>query len=319
MVAYPGLDHLTSDQARRLAAEYSGAWTVVSRQETVLDEPPPPPYTTAALLEDAARRLGWDAARTMQTAQQLFEEGWITYPRTDSTRVTPQAVQEARLAVAREYGAHLLGETVPQPSDPGERFPQRAHEAIRPTDVSRPPDAVPDPHAQALYRLIRLRFLAAFMRPARVRVVALTLEKEDDSDVRSARVHYVQHRLRVTGSDLQQHASGAARAAAPLLPVLQSAHADSQQRRELTLRKVHSLPDGLHVQVCAAERPGRRALSSQNRPALTHALEQFFEKFVVHSATFLVGRIRHRRISVKDVHIISLKSPPDRLPITSGT
>lgn len=170
------LDALTRAEAERQAAAHAGLWRVVDRQETVTEEALPPPYTLADLLADAAERLGWPAERTAETAQRLFVEGWITYPRTDSVRVAPQAVQAARQAITAEYGAEWLGKPVSLSADPSA---QDAHEAVRPTDPGKPAEELTDPELQVLYRLIRSRFLAAFMRPARVRQVTVTLEKAD--------------------------------------------------------------------------------------------------------------------------------------------
>lgn len=159
--------------ARQMAEQYGGEWTVAAREERIEDEAPPLPYTTADLLEDAALRLGWTAEQTMAAAQSLFEQGLITYPRTDSPRVAPEARQAARQVIAERYGAEAWGNF-----SPAEGGGQDAHEAIRPSDPRLAPDglSVP-PQEQALYRLIWGRFLAAHMRPARVKVVTVILEK----------------------------------------------------------------------------------------------------------------------------------------------
>lgn len=159
--------------ARQMAEAYTGEWTVVAREERIEDETPPPPYTTADLLEDASLRLGWTAEQTMAAAQSLFEQGLITYPRTDSPRVAPEASEQARQVIAERYGVEAWGNF-----SPAEGGGQDAHEAIRPSDSRRAPDglSVP-PQEQALYRLIWQRFLAAHMRPARIKVTTLTLEK----------------------------------------------------------------------------------------------------------------------------------------------
>lgn len=160
-------------EAIRLAETYAGEWTVAAREEHIEDEAPPLPYTTADLLEDAALRLGWTAEQTMQVAQSLFEQGLITYPRTDSPRVSPEARQAARQVIAERYSADAWGNI-----SPSEGSGQDAHEAIRPSDPQRAPDGLSvSPQEQALYRLIWGRFLAAHMRPARVRVVTVILEK----------------------------------------------------------------------------------------------------------------------------------------------
>jgi DNA topoisomerase-1 len=157
--------------ALSLAQTYAGDWRIVERVEQIEEELAPPPYTTAALLEDAALRLGWNAERTMAVAQRLFEDGHITYPRTDSVYIAPEAAHEIRRIIEREYGA-VLGKIFPQSENAG------AHEAIRPSEIGRTPEEVADPEGQLLYRLIRQRTLAAYMRPARLRVVTVTLEKE---------------------------------------------------------------------------------------------------------------------------------------------
>jgi len=160
--------------ARALAKQQAGKWRVVKREERVEEDAPPLPYTTADLLEDAARKLGWSAKKTMQVAQELFEAGWITYPRTDSTRVEGEAVQAAREAVAERYSKGVLGKSFPKPAKT-----DGAHEAIRPADVRRSPNGVQmTAEGKLLYRLIWNRFLATQMRPARIKVVTLTLEKE---------------------------------------------------------------------------------------------------------------------------------------------
>ena len=172
------MDVLTRQQAEALAARRSGRWRVTDRREEIRMEGPPPPYTTAELLADASRKLGWGAERTAEVAQRLFESGWITYPRTDSVRVAPEAADAARQVIAARYGSAWLGETFPQPRA-DDAHVQDAHEAIRPADAARPAEELSDPAENALYRLIRARFLAAYMRPARLKVIHLTLEKAD--------------------------------------------------------------------------------------------------------------------------------------------
>lgn len=163
----------TEADALRLADSYAGEWVIVAREESTEEEYPPLPYTTADLLEDAAIRLGWTAEQTMKTAQSLYEAGLITYPRTDSQRVTPEASKKARQVIAERYGATAWRNFSPSTGDG-----QDAHEAIRPTDPIRAPDGLGvSPQEQLLYRLIWTRFLAAHMRPARLKIVTLTLEK----------------------------------------------------------------------------------------------------------------------------------------------
>ena len=138
---------------------------------------PPPPFTTSTLQQEAAKRLRFSARQTMGSAQRLYEGveigtrgavGLITYMRTDSTRVSAEAAQEARTWVQAEFGSQYV------PSDPQlwagkqQKGAQEAHEAIRPTDPSLHPEearAYLDGPEAALYELIWLRFVAGQMLP----------------------------------------------------------------------------------------------------------------------------------------------------------
>ena len=138
---------------------------------------PPTPYTTSKLQQDAVNRLGFGAKRAMQIAQGLYEGvdlgkdggavGLITYMRTDSTRLSPDAVNAARDLIAKKYGAEWV------PAQPNvfksKKNAQDAHEAIRPTSVELPPEAVRR-HLKddqfKLYKMIWERFLASQMTPA---------------------------------------------------------------------------------------------------------------------------------------------------------
>jgi DNA topoisomerase-1 len=138
---------------------------------------PPAPYTTSKLQQDAVNRLGFGAKRAMQIAQGLYEGidlgkdggavGLITYMRTDSTRLSPDAVQAAREYIGQRHG----GEWVPaQPNVfKSKKNAQDAHEAIRPTSLELTPDSVRR-HLKddqfKLYKLIWDRFLASQMTPA---------------------------------------------------------------------------------------------------------------------------------------------------------
>ncbi len=137
---------------------------------------PAPPFTTSTLQQEANRRLGFSPSRTMSVAQQLYEGldigdggtvGLITYMRTDSVRVAHQAQQEARDYVRRSFGEHYL------PDRPrhyrSRKGAQEAHEAIRPTAISRKPDRLKSflrSDQYRLYRLIWERFLASQMAVA---------------------------------------------------------------------------------------------------------------------------------------------------------
>lgn len=176
---------------------------VVDRHEETQVEYPPLPFSTALLLEEATVVLGWTVARVTDTAQQLFEAGLITYPRTDSTHLAPEAMQLGQHIIVTLFGPeavgnNLMGEARITPPNPAqthwwqgfwqtpaplvpaeEETPLEAHEAIRPTDPTHQPEALQDqlaPDLLALYTLIWTRFLASLMKPARYRVITLDLE-----------------------------------------------------------------------------------------------------------------------------------------------
>ncbi len=137
---------------------------------------PVPPFTTSKLQQEAARKLRFAARKTMQVAQQLYEGievgdegavGLITYMRTDSTRISPDAQAEARKFVTQRYGPQFLPEKPPKYRSG--RGAQEAHEAVRPTSVLREPGQVAaflTREQLALYTLIWNRFVASQMRPA---------------------------------------------------------------------------------------------------------------------------------------------------------
>jgi DNA topoisomerase-1 len=168
------------EQAAHIAASAyeEKDWVVAERQETVELEYPPLPYSTAELLADAHRLLGWGAGKAMGIAQSLYDEGFITYPRTDSQRVADSASEAAKEVIRSTYGTAMLGRKSPNERLALAPHQQDAHEAIRPSDPAQYPDALRsgNPQGNALYRLIWQRFIASHMRPAQVKVVTVTLE-----------------------------------------------------------------------------------------------------------------------------------------------
>src|SRR5437763_6536567 len=137
---------------------------------------PVPPFITSKLQQEASRKLGFPVKRTMMIAQPLYEGGeigaegsvgLITYMRTDSTRVGEAALGEVRGFINQQYGANYLPEKAVHYRS--KKDAQDAHEAIRPSDVARTPDALAKylkPEELKLYRLIWQRFVASQMMPA---------------------------------------------------------------------------------------------------------------------------------------------------------
>jgi len=146
---------------------------------------PPAPFITSTLQQAAANRLGFSAKRTMMVAQQLYEGievgsmgslGLITYMRTDSTHLSPEAVQEVRGYIERNIGPEYL----PQKAQvyASKKTAQQAHEAIRPTDVDLTPQELKQflsEEQYKLYDLIWRRFVACQMNPARWNVTSVTI------------------------------------------------------------------------------------------------------------------------------------------------
>ena len=148
---------------------------------------PPPPFTTSTLQQEAARKLGFSATRTMQTAQKLYEgvdiggetTGLITYMRTDGVYVEPAAISEMRALIGERFGAAYVPET-PRFYKAKAKNAQEAHEAIRPTSFYRRPETLRLEGDQArLYELIWKRTMASQMEQARVENTSINLFSDD--------------------------------------------------------------------------------------------------------------------------------------------
>jgi DNA topoisomerase-1 len=146
---------------------------------------PAPPFTTSSLQQEASRKLNFTTLRTMQVVQQLYEgidlkkegtQGLVTYIRTDSVRVSEEAVSAARTLIPERFGVEYLPE---KPNEyKGRQNAQDAHEAIRPTDVNRTPDSVKESLSREqymLYRLIYNRFISSQMTPAKYQTISMEL------------------------------------------------------------------------------------------------------------------------------------------------
>lgn len=151
----------------------SKSYQVLSITKKQAKRRPQAPFTTSSMQQEAARKLGFSASRTMSVAQKLYEgveidgsaQGLITYMRTDSVDVTPEAVSSARNAIEKLYGKDYVP-TSPNVFKSKVKNAQEAHEAIRPTDFSLSPDKVRrylDDAQFALYDLVWKRMLASQM------------------------------------------------------------------------------------------------------------------------------------------------------------
>jgi DNA topoisomerase-1 len=159
-----------------VAALEKAEWSLVSVQSREQQRRPLAPFITSQLQRDASSKLGFNVRRTMGVAQRLYEGvnvgaeglvGLITYMRTDSPRVAPEAIAGAREWIGKQMGPRYL------PKEPnlykGTKAAQDAHEAIRPTDAARTPESIArylTEEQLKLYRLIWQRFVASQMTPA---------------------------------------------------------------------------------------------------------------------------------------------------------
>jgi DNA topoisomerase-1 len=171
------IDRLTigkaGDAEAAKAAVEAGRFTVASVETKPLTRNPPPPFTTSTLQQEAARKLGFSASHTMRVAQNLYEDGAITYMRTDGVQMDGSAISAARAAIANRYDGGYVPDK-PRQYQTKAKNAQEAHEAIRPTDFGR--DHVGSGDHARLYDLIWKRALASQMASARLERTTVELE-----------------------------------------------------------------------------------------------------------------------------------------------
>jgi DNA topoisomerase-1 len=164
---------VASDLVARLK---KSTYTVASVERKEKRRNPPPPFITSTLQQEASRHYGFSVSRTMSIAQQLYEgidlgsegaEGLITYMRTDSVNIVPEAIDAVRTFIKKQFGSEYL------PAEPryfaSKKSAQEAHEAIRPTSFTRSPEKMRpflDADQFKLYQLIWRRLIASQMTPA---------------------------------------------------------------------------------------------------------------------------------------------------------
>ncbi|THD35995.1 MAG: type I DNA topoisomerase [Sphingomonas sp.] len=170
------IDRLTigaeGDAMRAKADVENGRFTVQSVETRPATRNPPPPFTTSTLQQEAARKLGFSASHTMRVAQGLYEDGAITYMRTDGVQMDGSAISAARHAITNRYDASYVPDK-PRMYQTKAKNAQEAHEAIRPTDFARDRAGSGD-HAR-LYDLIWKRAMASQMASARMERTTIDL------------------------------------------------------------------------------------------------------------------------------------------------
>ncbi len=178
------------DEASAFAARdavRAATFTVSALERKPGRRSPPPPFTTSTLQQEASRKLGFNAQRTMQAAQKLYEgidiggetTGLITYMRTDGVQTAPEALDEARAVIGGVYGKDYVPEKARFYSTKAKNA-QEAHEAIRPTSLARNPGKLRlDGDLGRLYELIWKRMIASQMESARVEKTTIDLDSTD--------------------------------------------------------------------------------------------------------------------------------------------
>ena len=181
------LNNRAAAMAAKRAVE-STSFTVDAVEAKPARRNPPAPFTTSTLQQEAARKLGFNAQRTMRTAQRLYEgidiggetTGLITYMRTDGVDMAPEAVHESRRAIGAKFGDKYVPGS-PRMYKSKAKNAQEAHECIRPTAFSRSPEKIRglDDDQHKLYGLIWKRAMASQMESARLENTTIDLVSSD--------------------------------------------------------------------------------------------------------------------------------------------
>ena len=173
---------LNESQAIKLVKELeSGIWTVSNIEEKPRTSRPRPPFTTSTLQQESARKLRLSARRTMRLAQQLYENGFITYMRTDSTHLSEEAITGSRQVIANLFGDDYL----PKKANNYEtkvKNAQEAHEAIRPAHrqfrTVENVESTLGKDAAKLYDLVWKRTIACQMLPAKIKQTSVIIQNQ---------------------------------------------------------------------------------------------------------------------------------------------
>ena len=200
---------------------------------------PAPPFTTSSLQQEAGRKLSFTTAKTMQVVQQLYEgvdlqgegaQGLVTYIRTDSVRISDEAMAALRAFIPERYGKEYLPDT--KNEFKGRKNAQDAHEAIRPTDVNRTPESIKSSLSREqfmLYRLIYNRYVASQMAPAIYETMSAEI-----SDKRTGLRFYGEHKVFAGFTTLYEESTDETTDSVEMtLPLL-------KEGQRITVRKIHT-------------------------------------------------------------------------------
>ena len=221
----------TEDEAREFLESLTSAdFTIANITKSPSTRNPGPPFTTSTLQQEANSRLGFSSRATMSAAQKLYQDGKITYMRTDSVNLSGQAIAASADYIKRLYGPEFSQVRKFKTKSAGA---QEAHEAIRPTDVTREQVSGTE-YEQKLYDLIRRRTLASQMAPAKLENTTITIAISGHSDAKlvfeaKGQVITFEGFLKVYGSSKEE-----------ILPPLKTGEQLSQS--QVTARQVFARP-----------------------------------------------------------------------------
>lgn len=182
-----------TDQAEQvvqtLSKQPADSWIVSAIKERSKKKNPPPPFITASLQQEAVKKLGFSASRTMRIAQQLYEGidvdgaqlGLITYMRTDSVQIADEALAQIRAFIEKKYGSKSVNPAIRIFKSKAKNA-QEAHEAIRPTHINKTPESLKDALSNdqiKLYRMIWQRTMASQMQVATIDQVSVDISSEN--------------------------------------------------------------------------------------------------------------------------------------------
>ncbi|MDD5431262.1 MAG: type I DNA topoisomerase, partial [Candidatus Pacebacteria bacterium] len=162
------LDIKNENEVKKIISELENSVFAVTKKETKsVRKNPLPPFTTSTMQQESAKRLGFSAKKTMMMAQKLYENGLITYMRTDSVNLSKDSLAAAKNWISTNFGEQYAAEA-PRVFQNKSRLAQEAHEAIRPTDVNKDPQTkkIKERDEARLYELIWQRFTASQMPQA---------------------------------------------------------------------------------------------------------------------------------------------------------
>lgn len=166
----------SQDKAQEIADfVVSETWIVSKVENSASIRRPPVPFKTSTLQQAAAGALGYSSKKTMQLAQKLYEQGQITYMRTDSISLSREAIEKARSYIQIKYGDKYLPEK-PRFYKTTSKVAQEAHEAIRPTSFEFDEKIIKNVDERKLYKLIRQRALASQMSDAEIDITTVTID-----------------------------------------------------------------------------------------------------------------------------------------------